>query len=112
VPKFVISCSLDAAPWGEDDAATLVKDDVAQTIAELKRQAGGNIGVHGSPTLVESLLQADLLDEMRLEIYPVLAGTGARLFKNGRAPKHLDLAESMVTSNGVAILTYRRGAVA
>jgi dihydrofolate reductase len=62
--------------------------------------------VHGSPTLVDGLLQADLLDEMRLEIYPVIAGTGARLFKDGRPPRKLRLADSMTTSNGVAILTY------
>jgi dihydrofolate reductase len=72
----------------------------------LKQQPGKNIGVHGSPTLVESLLHADLLDELRLEIYPVVAGSGARLFHDGQAVKHLQLADSKVTSNGVVILTY------
>jgi dihydrofolate reductase len=108
VPKFVVSRSLDAVPWGSSDNATLVKGDLADAVTELKRQPGKDIGVHGSPTLVEGLLQADLLDEMRLEIYPVLAGTGARLFKDGRAPKRLHLAESKTTADGVAILTYRR----
>jgi hypothetical protein len=56
---------------------------------------------------VESLLQADLLDELRLEIDPVVAGTGARFFGEGRASKHLQLATSKITGNGVAILTYR-----
>ena len=64
--------------------ATLVAGDLAEAITDLKQQPGGNIGVHGSLTLVEGLLQADLLDEMRLEIYPVLAGTGARLFHDQR----------------------------
>ena len=73
----------------------------------MKQQPGKNIGVHGSPTLVEALLHADLLDEMRLEIYPVVAGTGARLFKDGNAPKRLELADSKTTANGVAILTYK-----
>ena len=82
--------------------------DLVEAVGELKRQPGKNIGVHGSPTLVEGLLQADLLDEMRLEVYPVLAGSGARLFKDGRAPKRLQLADSMTTSNGVAVLTYQR----
>ena len=77
-------------------------------MGELKREPGKNIGVHGSLTLVEALLHADLLDELRLEIYPVIAGTGARLFNDGRAPKRLTLAESRITRNGVAILTYRR----
>jgi dihydrofolate reductase len=108
VPKFVVSRSLDAVPWGTHDDATLVKGDVAEAVTELKQQPGKNIGVHGSPTLVEGLLHADVLDEMRIEIYPVLAGTGARLFKDGRAPKRLHLADSVITSAGVAILTYRR----
>ena len=79
-----------------------------RTVTELKQQPGKNIGVHGSPSLVEGLLHADLLDEMRLEIYPVVAGAGARLFRDGNPPKRLDLADSNTTANGVAILTYER----
>jgi dihydrofolate reductase len=108
VPKYVVSRSLDAVPWGTTDNATLLGGDLAEAVTELKGQPGRNIGVHGSPTLVEGLLQADLLDEMRLEIYPVVAGTGARLFKEGNAPKRLRLVDSKVTGNGVAILTYER----
>ncbi len=108
VPKYVFSGSLQDTPWGEHESATLVKDDLAGAVADLKQQPGKNIGVHGSLTLVEALLHADLLDEMRLEIYPVIAGTGARLFNDGRAPKHLRLSESLITSHGVAILTYQR----
>jgi dihydrofolate reductase len=108
VAKYVASRSLESAPWGEHDPATVIRGDLAQAVSELKRQPGGNIGVHGSLTVVESLLHADLLDEMRLEIYPVIAGTGKRLFNEGRAPKRLRLAESKITGNGVAILTYRR----
>ena len=58
--------------------ATLLKSDVANAITDLKQQRGKNVAVHGSLTLVEGLLQADLLDEMRLEIYPVLAGETTR----------------------------------
>jgi dihydrofolate reductase len=108
VPKYVVSRTLPSAPWGEHEGATVIDGDLAEAVAELKRQPGGNIGVHGSLTVVESLLHADLLDEMRLEIYPVIAGTGKRLFNEGRAPKRLRLAESHITGNGVAILTYRR----
>jgi len=53
------------------------------------------------------MLQADLLDELRLEIYPVVAGSGARLFHDGRAIKQLQLADAKITNNGVAILTYQ-----
>jgi dihydrofolate reductase len=108
VPKFVVSRSLDAVPWGEHGNATLVEGNLADAITHLKEQPGGTIGVHGSLTLVESLLQADLLDEMRLEIYPVLAGEGERLFHDHPAPKRLRLACSLIASNGVAVLTYER----
>ena len=108
VPKYVLSRSLQAAPWGEHESATVIGGDLADAVAELKRRPGGKIGVHGSLTVVEALLHADLLDEMRLEVYPVIAGTGKRLFNEGRAPKRLRLTESRVTGNGVALLTYRR----
>jgi dihydrofolate reductase len=109
VPKYVVSSSLDTAPWGEHVPATVVNpDDLVETVSELKQEPGGNIGVHGSLTLVEALVHADLLDEMRLEVYPVIAGTGKRLFNDGRAPKRLRLADSQIASNGVAILTYQR----
>ena len=108
VPKYVVSRSLDTVPWGESDNATLLDGDLAEAVTELKNQSGKSIGVHGSPTLVEGLLHADLLDEMRLEIFPVVAGEGARLFKDGNGPKRLRLADSKITGNGVAILTYER----
>ena len=107
VPKYVASKTLEAVPWGPGGNATLLKGNLADAIPALKQQSGKNIGVHGSPTLVESLLQADLLDELRLEIYPVVAGSGERLFHDGRAIKHLQLADSKITNNGVAILTYQ-----
>ena len=106
VPKYVVSRTLESAPgrWATTPSSS------AATCAEvtaLKQQPGGNIGVHGSPTLVEALLHADLLDELWLEVYPVIAGTGARLFKEGSGPKRLELADSKIASNGVAILSYR-----
>ncbi|MFL5892924.1 MAG: dihydrofolate reductase family protein [Solirubrobacterales bacterium] len=108
VPKYVVSRSLHDVPWGTFDNATLLEGDLAEAVTELKDNPGTNIGVHGSPTLVEGLLQADVLDEMRLEIYPVVAGTGARLLNEGSQAKRLRLADSKITRNGVAILTYER----
>jgi len=107
IPKYVVSRTLETAPWGTSASATLLKANLAETIKSLKQQPGGNIGVHSSPTLVDSLLQADLLDELRLEIYPVVAGTGARLFRDGGSIKHLQLSDSKIAKNGVAILTYQ-----
>ena len=107
VPKYMVSKTLDSTPWGTWENATLVRGSLADAITTLKQQPGKNIGIHGSPTLVEAMLQADLLDELRLEIYPVVASSGSRLFQDGRAIKQLQLADSKITSNGVAILTYQ-----
>jgi dihydrofolate reductase len=107
VSKFVVSGTLHSVPWGTFGNATLVSGSLADALTALKQQPGKNIGVHGSPTLVESMLHSDLLDALRLEIYPVVAGSGSRLFRDGRALKQLKLADSKITSNGVAILTYQ-----
>lgn len=107
VPKYVVSKSLDSAPWGAEGNAILISDDLAEAITSLKQRSGKNIGIHGSPTLVEAMLHAGLLDELRVEIYPVVAGSGARLFQDGQPSKQLHLADSKITGNGVAILTYQ-----
>jgi dihydrofolate reductase len=103
-PKYVVSTTLDKVEWQN---STLVKNDLAQTIARLKQQPGKNIGVSGSPTLAYSLLQADLLDELTLMVHPVVVGSGKRLFKEGGELKRLKLVDSKTTSTGVLILTYR-----
>lgn len=101
-----MSNSLETAPWGANEISTLLKGNLVDKVTGLKRQPGRNIGVHGSPTLVESLLNAKLLDELRLEIYPVVAGSGARLFREEQPIKHLRLLNSKVTNSGIVILTY------
>ena len=106
VPKYVVSRTLDRAPWGTGPDATVISDDVVGEIARLKQEPGGPIGLHGSPTLVESLVHEDLVDELRLEIYPVVAGRGAHLFRDGAASKRLRLLTSQTTSNGVIIAAY------
>mgnify|MGYP001577844584 CR=1 FL=1 len=111
VPKYVVSRTLSSAPWGSKAEAHLLHGSLADAVAELKQSNGKNIGVHGSPTLVQSLLHANLLDELRLEIYPVIAGGGAPLFREGREVKQMELIRSKITANGVAILTYGPKAV-
>jgi dihydrofolate reductase len=106
-PKYVVSTTLEEVGWGKWDNATLIKGDLAEEIARLKQQPGQNIGVAGSPTLVRSLLQDDLLDELILMIHPVVAGRGKRLFKDGDALKRLKLVYSKTTRTGVLILTYQ-----
>ena len=98
------STTLDKVEWQN---STLVKANLAQEIARLKQQPGRNIGVAGSPTLVYSLLQHDLLDELTLMIHPVVVGSGKRLCKDGGDLKRLQLVASKTTASGVALLTYR-----
>jgi dihydrofolate reductase len=103
-PKYVVSTTLEEPlEWNN---STLVGGNVADEIVNLKRQPGENIAVQGSPTLVESLLQDDLLDELKLMVHPVVAGGGKRLFGDGRALKRLKLVDSKTTGTGVVILTY------
>jgi dihydrofolate reductase len=106
-PKYVVSTTLDKVEWGTWENAHLIKGDPAAKIAELKRQPGKNIGVPGSPTLVRSLLQADLLDELILMFHPVVVGSGKRLFAGVGVLKRLKLVDSKTTRTGVALLTYR-----
>jgi dihydrofolate reductase len=106
-PKYVVSTKLDKAEWGNWDQPTLIKGNLAKEINTLKKQSGKNIGVSGSPTLVRSLLQDDLLDELKLMIHPVVVGKGKRLFTEDVDLKRLKLVDSKVTGTGVAILTYQ-----
>jgi dihydrofolate reductase len=105
-PKYVVSTTLDEVEWGKWEKPTLIKGNLAKEISKLKQQPGKNIGVSGSPTLVRSLLQDDLLDELKLMIHPVVVGHGKRLF-NGGDLKRLKLVDSKVTGTGVVILTYQ-----
>ncbi len=107
VPKYVASKTLDSFPWGTHADALPLQGDLAGAVATLKQQPGKNIGVHGSPTLVGAMLQENLIDELRLEIYPVVAGSGPRLFQDCGDPRQLALVDSKVTSIGVAIMTYQ-----
>lgn len=103
-PKYVVSTTLDRVDWQN---STLVKGDLAGEIARLKAQPGRNIGVAGSPTLVRSLLQQDLLDELTLMIHPVVVGHGKRLFNGEGDLKRLKLVNEQTTSTGVSLLTYQ-----
>lgn len=103
-PKYVISTTLVKVEWKN---STLIKGSLREEITRLKGQSGKNIGVAGSPTLVRSLLQNDLLDELTLMVHPVIVGRGKRLFEAGGELKRLKLTGSQITTTGVAILTYQ-----
>jgi dihydrofolate reductase len=105
-PKYVVSRSLDHVAWGGSDSVQLLRGDLKAAIADLKAQPGQNIGVEGSPGLVRSLLAHDLLDELQLQMHPVVAGKGARLFPADSDLKRMKLVDSKITRTGVTILTY------
>lgn len=103
-PKYVVSTTLDSVEWQN---STLLQGDLAEAVAELKAKPGKNIGMSGSATLVRSLLELGLVDELRLLVHPLVVGSGATLFENGTAPVTLELVGSRAFSTGVVDLTYR-----
>ena len=107
IPKYVVSTTLNDVEWGKWEKPTLIKDNLAEEISKLKKQPGKNIGVGGSPTLVRSLLQNDLLDELKLMVHPVVVGTGKHLFTEEVELKRLQLVDLKVTGTGVVIVTYQ-----
>jgi dihydrofolate reductase len=104
MPKYVVSSSLEKADWNN---STLLKGDVAEEVSKLRQDVDGDIVVHGSAQLVQTLVEHDLVDELRLMVFPVVLGTGKRLFGDTSDKKPLRLADSKVVGDGVAILVYR-----
>ena len=105
VPKFVVSGTLEEPlEWNN---STLIKGNVAEEIAKLKRRPGKDITILGSGALVQSLLREDLLEELRLMVHPFVLGGGKRLFEDGVDRKSLELVDSRTFSTGVVYLTYQ-----
>jgi dihydrofolate reductase len=102
--KYVASTTLERVEWNN---STLITGDVAEYIAALKSQDGPEIQVHGSPGLIQTLLEHDLIDEFRLWIFPVVIGTGKRFFGEGAIPAALKLVDSRATKTGVTVNTYK-----
>jgi dihydrofolate reductase len=103
--KHVASTTLEAVEWNN---STLITGDVADYVATLKSQEGPEIQVQGSPGLIQTLLEHDLIDEFRIWIFPVVIGTGKRLFGVGTILAGLKLVDSKVSKTGVTINTYER----
>jgi dihydrofolate reductase len=104
MPKYVVSSTLEKADWNN---STVLKGDVVKEVSKLKQRVGGDIVVHGSAQLVQTLLEHDLVDELRLMVYPVILGSGKRLFGETSDKKPLKLAESKTVGDGVAILIFK-----
>jgi dihydrofolate reductase len=103
LPKYVASATLADLGWAN---SSLLGGDVAAEVAKLKERPGGELQVHGSGQLAQTLIEADLVDEYRLLIFPVHLGSGSKLFRDGAPAAALRLTSSSATSTGVIIATY------
>src|SRR4051794_13643398 len=104
MPKYVISSTLEAPEWNN---TTVLRGDVVAEVTELKQKYKGDIAVHGSPQLVQTLIEHDLVDAIHLQVYPIVVGAGKRLFGETTATKRLRLADAQ-TFGDVHFLTYVR----
>jgi len=105
MPKYVVSSTLENPEWTN---STVISGDLPAEVEKLKQQHTGDVVVHGSVRLVQSLLEQDLVDELRLMVFPVVLGTGKTLFGETSDKKPLKLVDSKPVCDGVVILTYRR----
>ena len=103
MPKYVVSSTLTDPEWNN---STVLSGDVAEAVAKLKAEQDGDIVVHGSAQLVQTLLDNDLVDELRLMVFPVVLGAGKRLFGETTDKKPLQLVDSKTVGDGVSILVY------
>ena len=105
-PKYVASRTLRELEWS---GASVIEGDVPAFVRKLKEQPGGELQVHGSGNLVQTLLANDLVDELRLMTFPVLIGSGRRLFAEGTRPAALRLLSSKTTGAGATVSVYQVG---
>ena len=103
VKKYVISSKLKTADWNN---TTIISKNVVEEIAKLKQQKGTEIQIEGSATLVKSLQDANLIDEFRFLVHPIIAGDGKRFFKGGLKTDGLTLISTQTLDNGVIVLCY------
>jgi dihydrofolate reductase len=105
MPKYVVSSTLRDPEW--TNTTVVSGDDLAAAVGRLKTELDGDVVVHGSASLAQALLAQDLVDELRLMVFPVVLGTGKRLFAEGSGKKALALVDSKTVGDGVTILVYR-----
>jgi dihydrofolate reductase len=103
LPKYVVSSTLQDPYWNN---STVLKGDVVDEVSKLKQELDGEIVVLGSPQLARTLIEHDLVDELRLMTYPVVLGAGARLFGETSDRKPMRLVDTQTVGDGIAILTY------
>jgi dihydrofolate reductase len=104
MPKYVVSSTLEDAEWNN---SKVLEGDLAEEVGRLKRELDGEIVVHGSIRLARALIEHNLVDELRLMVYPVLLGSGERLFGELSDKKRLRLVGTRTVGDGVVIHTYQ-----
>lgn len=104
MPKYVVSSTLGEPEWRN---STVLRGDVVEEVSRLRQTPGGDIVVHGSARLVQTLIEHDLVDELRLMVFPFVLGSGKRLFAEAPDKKRLQLTDSRTVGDGIAILVYR-----
>ena|ERR1700681_653501 len=105
MPKYVVSSTLKKADWNN---STILKGNVVEEVSKLKQRVKGDILVSGSARLAQTLIANDLVDQLTLMVFPVILGSGKRLFGDTKDMTVLKLAESKTVGDGVAILVYQR----
>ena len=110
MPKYVVSSTLEEPKWSNSTAfkGAVLKGDVATEVSKLKQELAGDIVVYASTPLVHTLMEHDLVDELRLTIYPVVLGTGERLFGETSDKKPMRLINTRTVGDGLTYLTYER----
>lgn len=103
--KYVVTSTLENADWQN---SKLIKGDVVAELRRIKAEDGSRLQVHGSTGLIQTLIEHDLVDEFRLVTFPVILGSGMRLFGEGAMPANLKLVKSQTTANGAVMGIYRR----
>ncbi len=104
MPKYVVSSTLEHPEWTN---TTVLSGDVVEQVSKLRQDTDGDIVVHGSARLAQTLLEHGLVDELRLMVFPVVLGSGKRLFGETSDKKRLRLVDSKTVGDGIAILTYQ-----
>jgi dihydrofolate reductase len=105
MPKYVISSTLEEPEWNN---TTVLRGDVVEEVTKLKEKYERDIIVYGSPQLVQTLIEHDLVDALHLQVYPILVGAGKRLFADTSATKRLSLTQAKTVGDGVLILIYEK----
>ncbi|HTD57375.1 MAG TPA: dihydrofolate reductase family protein [Solirubrobacteraceae bacterium] len=107
MPKYVVSSTLKNPEWNN---STVIDGDLVEELSKLREGCDGDLVVHGSAQLAQALVENDLIDELRLMVFPVVLGKGKRLFGETSAKKSLELIDSKIVGDGVAILVYKPAA--